>query len=389
MPKMPAVDAADFFVDPDIRQAETMPARAFADPAFMEAELATIFHRAWLLVPQRSAAELRADPRSLSELVNLRGSPLPFTMLGQPLFLQRDWQGLLRCFPNVCTHAWYPLIPGPGRERTIVCRQHGRRFDCDGRFIGQPGFSDARETDNLSELALAQWHDLLFVALGQPSMPFGDLFADVNASLADLPIETFQRCPQANEIREVDGNWKQHAWNYMDVFHLSYIHRAPGGLADAIELGSYQTELYPYSALQWAYAANSEHGFEPGLLPARFAAPGKWVFALWWFVFPNLTLNFYPWGLSINAYMPVPDRPGRTLFLWYHYVFDEVHYQRRDDAWLNSQVDAEDVDAMRQVSRGVRSVARRGRFAPQQETGPHWFHRLIYTSVFGPGSATT
>lgn len=131
------------------------------------------------------------------------------------------------------------------------------------------------------------------------------------------------------------------------------------------------------------YAGNPEHGFEPDQLPARFAQPGRRVFALWWFVFPNLTLNFYPWGLSINVYMPVPDRPDRTRFEWYHFVLDEERYGRRDDVWLNHQVDAEDVDAMRQVSRGLRSgLAPRGRFAPGHETGPHWFHRLIYETAF-------
>lgn len=34
------------------------------------------------------------------------------------------------------------------------------------------------------------------------------------------------------------------------------------GLADAIELGSYVTELYDGSALQWVSAANPRDGFE-------------------------------------------------------------------------------------------------------------------------------
>jgi hypothetical protein len=82
--------------------------------------------------------------------------------------------------------------------------------------------------------------------------------------------------------------------------------------------------------------------------------------------------------------MPTPGSPGRTLFQWYHYVLDEARYEDRDRVWLNRQVDAEDVDAMGQVSRSVQSsLASRGRFAPAQEAGPHWFHRLVYTGVFG------
>jgi choline monooxygenase len=382
------LNAADFVVDADIRAARTLPPRAFTDPAFLELELATIFSRCWQLVPQRSSEELRADSRSLMELVSLRGSHVPVALLDRPLFLQRDWRGVLRCFPNVCTHAWFPLIHGPGRERSIVCGQHGRRFDCAGTFLSQPGFSDAQETDNLRELPQAVWADLLFVAFEDPLLPFEQLTAEVRQSTSCLPLEQLRRVPRHGEVREVPGNWKQHAWNYMDVFHLSYIHRAPGGLADAIDLDSYRTELHRHSALQWAYAANPEHGFEPKLLPERFASPGRRVFALWWFVFPNLALNFYPWGLSINVYAPVAERPDRTLFLWYHYVLDSARYERRDEIWRNQQVDAEDVDAVRQASLGVRSgLASCGRFAPEHEAGPHWFHRLVYETAFPAAAA--
>ena len=59
--------------------------------------------------------------------------------------------------------------------------------------------------------------------------------APVRASLGALPLDALRARPHGEEVREVEGNWKLHAWNYMDTFHIPYIHRAPGGLADAIE----------------------------------------------------------------------------------------------------------------------------------------------------------
>ena len=104
-------------------------------------------------------------------------------------------------------------------------------------------------------------------------------------------------------------------------------------------------------------------------------------------MFPNLTLNFYPWGLSVNVYQPVPGRPDATRFLWYQWAIDREKHAQRDKRWLSSQVDAEDVDALAQVSRGLRSgFAPRGRFAPDDETGPHWFHKKVARSVL-PGEA--
>lgn len=383
-------DGAEFRVDPDIKAAETLPARAFTDPAFLQRELDTIFSRSWSLVPDRTEAELRNDGRTMADLLRRRGARAPVSVLGRPLFLQRDWKGVLRAFPNVCTHAWHTLVAGPERDRAIVCPQHGRRFDTAGRFQSQPGFDKdvpgfPRACDSLEPMGVHEWGQLLFVAPGRPTVTAAKVFAPIRRSVEGLPWRSLKRRPAEGEVRELPGNWKQYAWNYMDSLHIPYIHSRPGGLAEAVDLDSYRTELHGHASLQWAYAKDPAHGFDPARLPKRFRQGDRRVYALWWFVFPNLTLNVYPWGVSVNCYSPVPNDPQRTLFLWYHYVWDEKKYARRDEFWQLQAVDDEDVDAMTQVARGVLSGhAPRGRFAPTAETGPHWFHRLVYESVFGP-----
>ncbi len=85
----------------------------------------------------------------------------------------------------------------------------------------------------------------------------------------------------------------------------------------------------------------------------------------------------------MNVYMPVPGRPDKTIFLWYQYALDEERFRCRNEVWLGEQVDAEDLEAISIVSKGARSgFAPRGRFAPGEEAGPHWFHRLVYETVF-------
>jgi choline monooxygenase len=374
-------------VDADIRRAEGLPASAFIDPAWLERELATIFSTAWLVVPE-AGERGGGDPRPLEDQLAARGSRVPIQVVGRPLFLQRGWDDdTLRAFPNTCTHAWYPLVHGASRGPTLVCGQHGRRFDCTGRFVSQQGFGAdlpefPRACDHLTPLPVALWRRLAFVSLdpraGAPPL------AEVDASLARMPAMPDRL---SSEFREVAGNWKQHAWNYLDPFHIGFVHRAPGGLADAIELASYTTELYERSVLQWVYARDPADGFDPAWLPARFHDPtprGRRVFALWWFVFPNLTLNFYPWGLSVNVYEPIPGRPDATRFAWYQFALDRAKLGERERRWLSSQVDAEDVDALAQVSRGLRSgLAPRPRFAPDHERAPHWFHRAVAVTTAG------
>jgi choline monooxygenase len=377
----------EFFVDPEISRAESLPASAFVDLEFLDLELGTIFAHTWLLAPQESDSQ--KSTAHLMDSLRKPGCRVPFNLLGKPLFLQRGQHGNLSCFPNVCTHAWHPLVESSSIGGTIICPQHGRQFDNEGRFAAQAGFEKMegfpRKSDNLQNVHVDEWGPWIFVSTGEPLASFDEFMEKVQQSIPGIKLESLTRQRVKGEVREVEGNWKQHAWNYMDNFHIRFVHKGPGGLADAIDLSSYRTELYKFSALQWAYARDEENGFEHRLLADRFRDPknpSKRVFALWWFIFPNTTLNFYPWGLSVNVYLPIPGKPDRTLFLWYQYALDEDKFQRRNSTWLNEQVDTEDIEAISLVSTGAKSgYAPRGRFAPNEETGPHWFHRLVYETV--------
>ena len=371
----------EYYVDPDIRRAESLPASAFTDEKFLELELETIFTNSWLLVPPQERPQ---------DFLKAQGARAPISLLGKPLFVQRSLKGQLYCFPNVCTHAWHPLVESRDVSGTIICPQHGRQFDSEGRFVSQAGFEKLdnfpRDYDHLRKIPVEELGQFTFICPGRPIAPFHECVGELEKTVPGIPLDSLRRHPGEPEVREVDGNWKQHAWNYMDNFHIRFIHKGPGGLADGIELNSYRTELYKFSSLQWAFARKLENGFDPRLLNPRFRDPkdpGKRVFALWWFIFPNIALNFYPWGLSVNLYMPVAGKPNRTQFLWYNHVLDEEKFQHRSDVWLSEQVDSEDIQAIRLVSRGAQSgFAPRGRFAPEEEAGPHWFHRLIYETVF-------
>ena len=83
----------------------------------------------------------------------------------------------------------------------------------------------------------------------------------------------------------------------------------------------------------------------------------------------------------------MPDRPEVTRFAWYQFALDRDKYGERERRWLSSQVDAEDVDALAQVSRGLRSgFAPRPRFAPDHERAPHWFHRAVARAAYATTS---
>src|SRR2546426_1079726 len=68
----------DFFVDPDIRRAESLPDSAFTDPDFLELEMETIFNKTWMFVPHHGSPSRSAV---FSEIPNKPGSRVPFALL--------------------------------------------------------------------------------------------------------------------------------------------------------------------------------------------------------------------------------------------------------------------------------------------------------------------
>lgn len=402
----PPLSLENFYVDLDIARSQTLPRMAFWDPQVLQWELETVFRKTWLCVPKQlfrvPEPHGQTQQHTLMNVLSLRGNAVKFSLLGEPVFLKRDFQPkgrpALHCFLNMCPHAWYPLMEDATDESNtprIICQQHGLTAECDGTFERHPAFPDpdeqVRKRLSLTRYPLAEWADFFFICRGQPALPFEEVFKEVLESIAYMPFEKFEYTPTGPEHRTLDGNWKQHAWNYLDWLHIKYIHKAPYGLADSLDLSSAQTDLYKQSALMWAYAQNPEDGFDPKHLPPRFrdpTNPRKRVFALWWFVFPNLTLNFYPWGLSVNIYTPLHDDPEKIEFFWYHYLWDKEKYKAADTAWLNTLVDLEDIETMRFVRQNLQSRSgpkRRGLFGfsgPNKEISPHWFHRLVYEMMF-------
>ena len=54
-------------------------------------------------------------------------------------------------------------------------------------------------------------------------------------------------------------------------------------------------------------------------LPEGHIDYGKKVAAYYYWVFPNMMFNFYPWGLSINVVRPISINRTKVSFLSYVY----------------------------------------------------------------------
>jgi choline monooxygenase len=224
------------------------------------------------------------------------------------------------------------------------------------------------EEDNLTPLPIHKLGKLLFTSLTK-SLPAENFFADMEKRISWMPLHEFTFRPELSRDYVVNANWALYCENYLEGFHIPFVH---AGLNSVIDYGNYTTELFPYSNLQLGLAKNDEPTFD---LPSTSPDYGKPVVGYYFWVFPNMMFNFYPWGLSINIVKPTTIDQCKVSFL--SYVWDENKLRQGAGANLH-EVEMEDEDVVQNVQKGIRSrFYKHGRYSVTRETGTHHFHQLL------------
>ncbi len=354
---------ANLTIHSDIRQADTLPAPCYIDPAFYAAARERIFARSW---------QFATD----SDNVRIPGQVYPFTLLegclDEPLLLTRDAADTIHCLSNVCTHRGNLVAEHCGVEKFLRCRYHGRRFGLDGAFQSMPEFEGAvgfpTQRDDLPKVPFGSWSKFLFVSVASP-FPLEELIAPMQQRVGWLPLHEFAYDASRSKEYLVRANWALYCDNYLEGFHIPFVHTA---LAESLDYGAYRTELFRYASLQVGVASGGEAVFD---LPLSSPDYGQQIAAYYFWLFPNTMFNFYPWGLSINVVKPLGPDLTRICFLTY--VRDRTRLDAGAGAALD-RVEREDEAVVESVQRGVRSrFYERGRYSPTREQGVHHFHRLL------------
>ncbi|CAN5818032.1 SRPBCC family protein [soil metagenome] len=368
--------AGVFEIDPQIERASTPPSWMYRDAAAYAVQRDRIFARSWQVAGE-------------ADRVKAPGHVLPFTLLAgcldEPLLLARDQAGELHCMSNVCTHRGAVVVEGEGHVNSLRCRYHGRRFALDGTFQHMPEFDGVVDfpttADDLPKLPLHAWGPLLFTGV-DPQVPFDEWIEPVRRRTSWLPAEQYRFDAGTSRDYLMDCNWALYTENFLEEFHIPHVHG--NSLAASLDYGAYHTETYEWGSLQLGVARAGEPAFVP---PAGHPDEGTRVAAWYFWLFPNIMLNFYPWGLSLNVVQPLGVERTRVSFV--SYVHDASLRSGGAGADLH-RVEMEDEEIVESVQRGVRSrLYDRGRYSPRRETGTHHFHMLLARTMSdrarGPG----
>jgi choline monooxygenase len=352
-----------FFIDPNITRAKTIDTDYYLSPHYYHESKEKIFAPSWQFI---------GDTGLVKEIA----SAYPFILLdhylSEPLVLTKDKEGALHCMSNVCTHRGNLIVYEACKLNQLRCKYHGRLFSLDGKFISMPEFKEVEnfptEADNLHSLPLFQWGKLLFTSL-HAAIPAENYFKEMIDRVGWLPMDKLEYRADLSKDYRVKASWALYCENYLEGFHIPFVH---AGLNAVLDFGEYTTEIFRYCNLQLGIGKKGDTCFD---LPENSVDYGKEVAAYYFWVFPNMMFNFYPWGLSLNIVQPIGVSETKVSFLTY--VFDESKLNTGAGSGLDT-VELEDEEVVENVQKGIRSrFYSYGRYSPKREQGTHHFHALI------------
>jgi choline monooxygenase len=327
----------------------TLPAGDYRDADVHETERHAIFAREWLCLGP--AAQVDAP-----------GSYLAETVAGWPVIVVRDGDRVLRAFHNVCRHRAGPLVDdGCGTCRSFVCHYHGWSYELDGslRSARDAGLDEAEVAGmDLFPVAATTWRGLLFVGFDPTVADIEDWLGEgFVAQCAAFPIEGWT--PARRTTHTLACNWKTYTDNYLEGYHIPFVHPS---LARSIDTSS--------------YAVHVEDGWIRHTAETREGASTAGV---WLYHWPNLALNVYEHGMSVERWLPTGSRSCELVL---DYVFADTspaaiaRNQRDIDA--STQTCLEDQAICEAVQRNLDAgVYEDGVLAPRHERGVAAFQRWV------------
>lgn len=353
-----------FKIATNITEAETLPSSFYRSEEVFKTLKERVFLGSWHWI---------AD---IETVVPLTQSVFPLIVLekylDEPIVIVRTKSGSIHCLSNVCTHRGNLVVHHAGKQNQLQCMYHGRRFELDGTFKAMPEFEDAkgfpRSCDNLHSFSAKTWRNHIFVNL-KSAFSFDSISGILDERVGFLPIENFKFDSALSKDYIVNCHWALYCDNYLEGFHIPFVHE---DLNAALDYDKYTTKIYDYAILQIGYSDGGEDVFD---LPEDHIDYGHDIAAYYFWAFPNMMFNFYPWGLSVNIVQPLSINKTKVRF--FTYVNDETKLNEGAGALLD-KVEREDEFVVENVHKGLKSrFYEKGRFSPSREKGVHHFHSLL------------
>jgi choline monooxygenase len=377
--------------------ASTLIPDAYVSPDFHALELDRVFGRSWI-------------PVCVTDEVSEPGSFVVVEVGGRSLIVCRNRAGELRAHHNVCRHRGSRLVAEASGsvERFFQCPYHAWAYDLDGACLGTPLFTpeagipdDQRDIFDMSEIVAFDkadhglhparvdvWGCLVFCCLDPGAQPLAEDLGDLPGRLAGYRLGE-QRLLRRVEY-EIGANWKLVAENFMEYYHLPWVHP---GLVKVSPMKAHQR--WQGAGMYMGFctspiAANTDDGGWQGLPPLPGLDEDDAVSARFAWLFPNVAVNALPNHTFLMLTRPTsPGRTDEVTYLLAHPASVEAAGETAEadvDALLAfwDEVNREDIGIVERVQAGLADPAYTGgRMCYRFEEPVHRFQNMLIDRVLG------
>lgn len=201
----------------DVTQAVTLPPACYTSDAFYEFEKEAVFNHEWLCIGREDWAQNPGDYFTTS-------------IIGEPIIVSRDRQGILHAMSAVCQHRAMLVAEGHGNVRGFLCPYHHWSYGLDGRLVSAPAMNKTcnfdKEKVGLPSFKIEIWHGFLFINFDHDAPPLAPRLTAVSDIIQNFDLANAEgEKPDAGP--SFPWNWKVMFENNNDGYHASRLHHGP------------------------------------------------------------------------------------------------------------------------------------------------------------------
>ncbi len=376
-----------------VELASTLRPEAYRSEAYFSVEQEQVFAGGWVAVAARAEV---ATP----------GQAVVRTVAGRSVIVTMNADGELRAFLNVCRHRGSRLVRKDGelRGNKIRCPYHAWAYDLDGACIGTPMFegssipddlkpafdmSDVKAFDradySLFDVRVEAWGPLVLVTLDPDAMPLDTWLGDLAERLAGFGLDDWG--VRARRDYDIAANWKLIAENFMEYYHLPWVHPELMKVSRLQDHYRFQGAGM-YTGMTTTPVSGDENSVWLDLPPHDGVVGADRVSGRFMLLFPNAAISVLPNHCFLMILEPLaPDHTlERTLLLTHPQTMESAGSTEAlaglVDFW--DEVNSEDITIVEDVQRGISTPEYQGgRMCYRFEEPVHRFQNMVIDRMIG------
>jgi phenylpropionate dioxygenase-like ring-hydroxylating dioxygenase large terminal subunit len=371
------------------RLMRALPLWCYTSEQFHEAEKAGIFLRSWNLLER-------------AEIVSNVGDFHSMTFLGVRLLVVRGKDMKIRVFANTCRHRGALVAEGSGNCKAFRCPYHFWTYGLDGHLIGAPKYTDPegqplidasnKDEFGLFEIESGTWGGFIFIRLNPGQETLEQHLGAFVETLASHRLEDMACAKKV--VYDMDANWKCFVENYIDAYHIPYVHKDSLGLWKAeryIDVKSQGQEYVVFAEHDGSQLLLPLPGYE-GFPPMPQIDKEKVRGTFFTTLRPGMMMTLCNDGAVVFQSEPISAKKSRltvsSLFPKSYFGRDDFERLSQNYYRRNDRVVVEDKEiALRQFA-GIQSPYARIARLCGDEANLSSFANWIVDQVVAPGSET-